>query len=107
VKEKPWKKRKFSAIRIAVAAGFGLRRLRAGAAAATSRRLTRHLPRTVVAEVALLRTAPRVGEGQAKCRSLSFADFLSAIVTNEHRLSSQCSSCFASGISDGRTLQRQ
>jgi len=78
--------------------GGGLRRLRPTAAAGHS--LARHLPRAVVAEVRLLRTATRIRERHAHDRAFSFFDFPAAVIAHEHRFTRHISS--SEFLRDGR-----
>ena len=55
-------------------------------AAASCGRTTGHPAGAVVAEICLLRASARVGIGQAQRRTLPFADFRTAAVTDEHCL---------------------
>src|SRR3954468_17794014 len=54
-----------------------------------SRRHARHVPGAVVAEIRLLRPAPRVRVGHAQDGTLAFVHFLATTVANEHGLPGQ------------------
>ena len=61
-----------------------------GAPPAARSRLPWHIAGALVAEICLLRAAPCVGIRETHSRAFALADFLTAVVANEHGFSSHC-----------------
>src|SRR5438067_11669558 len=57
--------------------------------AAPRDRVTGQFAGAVVAQIGLLRAAPRIGIGQTQRRTFVVADFLAAVVADEHSLTGQ------------------